>query len=69
MKADIWSMGVVLYQMIYGRCPFESKTIAQLIQQVEMKDLYIPSNPIISKITEELMRRMLTKDPLKRISW
>lgn len=34
MKADIWSMGVVIYQMIYGRCPFESKTIAQLIQQV-----------------------------------
>ena len=34
LKADVWSMGVVFYQMLYGKCPFESKSIAMLIKQL-----------------------------------
>jgi serine/threonine protein kinase len=30
-KADIWSIGVVLYEMLFGYCPFESNSIPKLI--------------------------------------
>lgn len=30
-KADIWSTGVVLFECLFGYCPFEEKSIAKLI--------------------------------------
>ena len=27
VKADIWSIGVVYFEMLFGYCPFEAKTI------------------------------------------
>lgn len=70
IKADIWSMGVVLFEMLFGFCPYEDKTIARLIGQIDTKTLVLPKhiNRISSKI-EELLLKMLTVDPIKRIDW
>ena len=43
-KADIWSMGVVLFEMIYGYCPFESSSIPKLLQILEETDVIFPNN-------------------------
>lgn len=69
-KADIWSLGVVLYECLFGYCPFEDKSIARLIMQIDNKELQIPRTVNqVSRKCEELLRSMLQVDPRRRVDW
>jgi serine/threonine protein kinase len=69
-KADIWSVGVVFYEMLFGICPFEEQSIARLINLLDTKDLHIPRNVNnISKKAELILRGTLTLDWKKRMDW
>lgn len=35
MKADIWSIGVVFYQMLYGKYPFEGKSDPDILKKIQ----------------------------------
>jgi serine/threonine-protein kinase ULK/ATG1 len=70
IKADVWSLGVCLYEMLYGICPYEEKTLPALINIIDTKSLtFHPEINPISPNTENLLRKMLTQDFSKRMEW
>eukprot|EP00128_Syssomonas_multiformis_P018035 Colp12_sorted_trinity150504_noHs@34509 len=65
MAADVWSLGVVLYELVYKRKPFEGKTHKELMEKVLQGSYALPGgvNPDLKK----LIRKMLQQEPEKRL--
>ena len=68
IKSDIWSFGIIIYEMIYGFVPFKSNNIYGLITMIEKKPIFFNSNNI-SEDCIFLLKSMLKKNPKDRISW
>ena len=72
-KADLWSIGVVFFQMVFGDWPFMANSEHQLLEEIKRtagKNLKMKTNvQQISPEAEDLIRRLLTIDPKERIEW
>jgi serine/threonine protein kinase len=67
-RADIWALGVIAYQALTGRLPFEGQTLAALFSRV-VEGEHTPATMRVQNLVadvDEFFRRALAKDPEQR---
>jgi len=67
-RADIWSVGTILFELLAGRCPFEAETVASMYQKVltEEPPSLLDFCPTAPRELDTVIRLCLRKDPEDR---
>ena len=66
--SDIWSLGVLLYSMLYGRFPFQGKTQKELFDNIKNCEFEFPNDINTNENTINLIKRILVVNPNQRPS-
>ncbi|KAL5210982.1 hypothetical protein ABZP36_006605 [Zizania latifolia] len=69
-KVDVWSAGIMFYQMLFGRRPFgHDQTQERILREdtiINARRVEFPSKPAASNEAKELIRRCLTYNQAER---
>lgn len=73
LKADIWSIGIIMYEMIYGKIPYEPMRAPDMYEQIISKNIF-PNGGKIGGIKPsdkllDFMKKVLVIDQKYRMNW
>jgi serine/threonine protein kinase len=67
-RSDIYSLGMLLYEMLTARCPFDMQNEFELMK-AQIEQMPVPPrqlNPAIPEVVEQAIWRSIQKDPAQR---
>ncbi|EGR33642.1 protein kinase domain protein, partial [Ichthyophthirius multifiliis] len=68
-KCDIWSLGVLYYELLYGKMPWNGQNQDVLLNNIQNMNLIYDKQVKVSEISKDLLRKMLEKNSKNRISF
>ncbi|CAI6341718.1 unnamed protein product [Periconia digitata] len=70
-KADLWSVGTVLYEMVCARPPFRANNHVELLRKIEDRNdqIRFTEGSVTSRAMKNLIRALLKRKPTERMSY
>ena len=66
-KCDLWSLGIMIYHLIFGEIPYDGKDRNSLLQEITKKGSKIRKTE--NSDLNDLISKLLMQNPNKRITW
>jgi fused-like protein len=67
LTVDLWSLGVILYELYMGKPPFYTNNIYGLIQHIIKDHIHFPTS--VSNAFKSFLQGLLMKKPSERLTW
>ncbi|KAK2587334.1 hypothetical protein KPH14_003051 [Odynerus spinipes] len=69
-RVDLWSVGVIMYECLFGKAPYSSSSFQELAEKIkERRPIEIPKTPRVSDECKDLLLSLLKHDPELRITF
>ncbi|XP_074107124.1 unc-51 like kinase 3 homolog Aduk isoform X3 [Cotesia typhae] len=69
-RVDLWSVGVIMYECLFGKAPYSSNTLEELAEKIKScRPIEIPKGSHVSNECNDLLQSLLKHDPEERISF
>ncbi|WIA42674.1 hypothetical protein OEZ86_008634 [Tetradesmus obliquus] len=65
-KVDVWSIGVLAYELLVGRTPFEARTPQETLYKIKTQEVSYPAE--LSEGAADFIRAALVRNPEQRAS-
>lgn len=70
VKVDLWSVGVIAYECLFGKAPYSSGTYKELYSRIMTRTpIVIYDNMNLSEDCKDFLRNLLMHDPEKRMNY
>lgn len=67
-SVDIWSVGCILFFMLYGRTPFLATSDEAIVARAAEVEFQFPDDIFVSDGAKDLISRLLRKNPAERLT-